>query len=579
MVNETSNNASPAGIGPVPTRWRLPRHGQDGRAELQNALGCSALLAELLLNRGIADPDSARRFLSPSLSDLHSPWLMADMARTVDRIWRAIEQQEPILIYGDYDVDGVTSVVILKKIISMLGGRVSYFVPRRFIEGYGLHEERLKEYAAAGIRLIVSVDSGIRAFSVCELAHQLGVELVITDHHLPDRALPRAYAILNPRRPDCAYPDKELAGVGVTFKLVQALLERSGKTHLVPSFLKVVSIGTIADVVPLQGENRILVAHGLRGLSNPVNVGLRALLRSAGLDGKQICFEDVGFRIAPRINALGRLGDSREAIELFDTSDAVAADAVAARMAEQNRERQAHEMRMLADIEERFGQRLRTAADPVVVVSGQGWHAGVAGIVASRLVESYYRPVLVIALDGETGRGSGRSIAGFHLLEALESCGSLFEKFGGHAQAVGFTLPASEVARLTESLQQYALPRLKPDLLCREVAVDAIIEPEQIGQQLLEQIALLAPFGYGNPVPCFASQRVTALGGASVLKEKHLKFRVGSTARNFEAIWWKHASLKERLDFSRAFDVVYTLTESEYRGIRSILWQVVDVRQ
>ncbi|MGI8784378.1 MAG: single-stranded-DNA-specific exonuclease RecJ [Acidobacteriota bacterium] len=560
-------------------RWALREQPADQVEQLAGELSCSPLLARLLLARNLGNPDDARRFLSPRLDELHPPWQMADMQRSVDRILRAIELKESILIYGDYDVDGVTSVVILKKMIAMLGGQASSFIPRRFVEGYGLHEERLKEFATAGYRLVISVDSGIRAFSVCLLAARLGIDLIVTDHHLPDRQLPEAYAILNPRRPDCGYPEKELAGVGVTFKLVQALLERSGKSHLIPSFLKIVAIGTIADIVPLRGENRILVAHGLRGLKTPVNIGLKALIEATGLAGKDLCFEDVGFRIGPRINALGRLGDSREAVELFETNDMAQARALVEHMNQQNLQRQGHEAEMLEKIEAEFGARLRSGVDPVIVVSGPSWHAGVVGIVASRLVDRYYHPALVIAVEGERAQGSGRSIPGLHLLEALESCGALFEKFGGHAQAVGFHLPSSQIDALRAGLAEHAGSRLTPELLCREIAIDGVVGPDEISPGLLEDIAQLAPFGHGNPVPRLMASGVRSLGEPRVLKDKHLKFKVGSPRKNFDAIWWRRASQKEGLDFSRPFDVVYTLVESEYRGLRSIQWNVVDIRQ
>ncbi len=549
--------------------------GQEQVLELSRELEVSPLISRLLVQRGLSDAERAREFLNPRLEGLHDPGLMKGMVPAVGRIFRAIHDQEKILIYGDYDVDGITSTVVLKRALEILGGRADFYIPKRLEEGYGLKKEIIEKGKTDGVSLIISADTGIRAFEACQAACHLGLDLIVTDHHLPDSSLPPAYAILNPHQIDCPYPEKNLAAVGVIFKLVHALFRRAGKEHLVRHFLKLVAIGTIADIVPLTGENRIIVKFGLEGLSRPHNVGLRALLSGVGLEG-EIKLSDIGFRVAPRINAVTRMGGGREVVELFSAQDPHLANSIVRTMNEKNSRRRQEEQRVLTEIDRRFKENPVEFEKDFLVVAGEEWHRGVIGIVASRLVERFYRPVLVISTGENTGQGSGRSIPGFHLLDALDHCRGLFEQYGGHAQAVGFTLRknggmAGAVQELSEQLNAYAHSRLTAEQLSPSLAIDATLPIESISFPFYDQLEQLAPFGPGNPLPVFASNKVGVMGGPWVLKEQHLKFQVRSNGSLMDAIWWKNGSAAGSIAPGLELDLAYTLTRDTYQGEKLLL--------
>src|SRR5712692_1382178 len=407
-------------------------------ASLGRELRIPEMVARLLVLRGAADAEQAHRFLYPALSHLYDPYRMLGMSAAVERIRRAIARGEKILIYGDYDVDGTTSVVLLRKAIELAGGQAGFFIPNRLKDGYGMREEVIEHAAREGVQVIVSVDTGIREGAAIERANQLGIDTIITDHHLPDAAVPRALAVLNPNQPGCDYPDKNLCGVGVVFKLAHALLASLEWTparleKVLESMLRIVAIGTVADVVPLVGENRTIVKFGLNALRRPVNPGLKALLASAGFaDGRAPTAGKIGFWLAPRINAAGRMDTATDVIELFTVSDPQRAAELAAKLGDLNTDRQQTEAAIIEQILESLPDGVEPGAASLVV-AGEGWHRGVLGIVASRLVERFYRPTLVISIDRADGvaHGSGRSIRGFHLLEALESISDLFLRYGG----------------------------------------------------------------------------------------------------------------------------------------------------
>jgi single-stranded-DNA-specific exonuclease len=490
-------------------------------------------LARLLVMRGINDSENAERFLAPSLAHLHSPYLMSGMKAAVDRLDAAIECKEGILIYGDYDVDGTTAIVILKTAIELCGGSADFHVPHRIKEGYDLRGDVIERAAAAGVHLIISVDTGIRAFAAADTAHRLGVDLIVTDHHLPGKdGMPTALAVLNPNQPGCEYPCKALCGAGVAFKLAQALMERR-LTHrdqapLLKSFMKVVAIATIADAVPLTGENRVFAKLGLEALRLAVNPGLKALLEVAQVGGRPLTSGEVGFRIAPRINAAGRMDVARDVIELFSVKDAVRAREIANKLDQLNSERQAEERRILDAIYSRLEQEPALLDSFCLVIDGDGWHRGVIGITATRVVERYCRPTLVISRDGDQAHGSGRSIRAFHLLNALESCAQLFTRFGGHAHAVGFSMPAANVPELCAHLDTYARARLTTADFEPIIDLDAELPLDQITHDLFQALKRLEPFGMGNPEPVFAARNLRLLAPARVMKEKHVKLRLSS---------------------------------------------------
>ena len=492
----------------------------------------SQVLAPLLIRRGITDAESAQRYLFPSLPHLNAPELMTGLRAAVDRIDAAIERKESILIYGDYDVDGTMAVIILKTAIELCGGQTDFHVPHRIREGYDMRDDVIERAAAAGIRLIISVDMGIRAFKPAETARRLGVDLIVTDHHLPGAdGVPDALAVVNPNQKGCDYPCKQICGAGVAFKVAQALMQRrldsKDQTKLLLSFMKVAAIATIADAVPLAAENRVFASLGLDALRKAVNPGLKALLEIAQIStSRPPTSGEVGFRIAPRINAAGRMDVAREVIELFSVKDVSRARELASKLDKLNTDRQEEERRILAAVEERFAEDASLANSYCIVIDGDGWHRGVIGITATRIVERYNRPTLVISRDGEEAHGSGRSIRAFHLLEAIESCGPLFTRFGGHSHACGFALPATNIPELRVRMDRFARTRLQPADFDPVLDLDGELSLADVTPELYHALQLLEPYGMGNPEPVFASRRVELTVPPRILKEKHVKFKL-----------------------------------------------------
>ena len=496
------------------------------------------ILAPLLVRRGIRDADSAHRFLAPSLSHLHAPELMTGLRAAVQRIEAAIDRREPILIYGDYDVDGTMAVIILKTAIELCGGTCDFHVPHRIREGYDMRGDVIERAAAAGIRLIISVDMGIRAFAPAETAHKLGVDLIITDHHLPGAdGVPQALAVVNPNQKGCDYPCKQICGAGVAFKVAQGLMQRrlesKDQTKLLLSFMKVVAIATIADAVPLTAENRVFASLGLDALRRAVNPGLRALLEAAQVSANRPPTSgEVGFRIAPRINAAGRMDVARDVIDLFTVKDQVRAREIAAKLDQLNTERQEEEKKILQAVEERFASDPALAQSYCIVMDGDGWHRGVIGITATRIVERYNRPTLVISREGEEAHGSGRSIRAFHLLEAVESCSALFSRYGGHSHACGFAMPAANIAELRAALDRFARTKLSPADFEPVLDLDGELSLADVTPELFQALELLEPYGMNNPEPVFAARGVQLVAPPRILKDKHakLKLKAGQVA-------------------------------------------------
>jgi len=550
----------------------VPEANPGGAAELAGALGLSALAAKVLVNRGLGNPDAARRFLRPSFEDLNDPLTLRDMPAAVERLARAIRDRERILIYGDYDVDGTTSVVLLTKAIELAGGQASYHVPHRLKDGYGMRSEVVEAASEQGVKLIVSVDTGIRAAEVVRRAGELGIDVIVTDHHLPEEELPPALAVLNPNRPDCAYPEKNLCGAGVAFKLIQALLPAMGwpadkVRRVAESFLKIAAIATVADVVPLTGENRVIVAHGLRGLGAVRNPGLRALLDVAGFtNGNVPSARQVAFQIAPRMNAAGRMDTAKAVVELFLTNDMDRARDLARQLHDQNTERQQVE----AEIREVCEQIAVAEEDCALVYYAEDWHRGVLGIVASRLVERLHRPVFVLSRNPEDGlaQGSGRSISAFHLLAALESMPDLFVRFGGHEHAAGVTLETARVPEFRERFNAYAAAKLAPEDLLRSIEVDAVAELRDISERAIEEVFAMAPFGHGNPTPTFAALNVEVAGQPVVWKEKHLRLMVRQAGRTLALKAWNFAERAAELPAAARIDIAFQLEEDAYSAAR-----------
>jgi single-stranded-DNA-specific exonuclease len=547
-------------------RWILPDLPAAEVARLAGMLGIGNPAAGVLFSRGLRSPDTARRFLQPTLAALHDPHLLLSMDAALTRLLRAIRDHEKILIYGDYDVDGTTSVVILKTAIELAGGHAGFHVPHRLKDGYGMRPEVVEAAAEAGIRLIVSVDTGIRAAQVVARAAELGIDVIVTDHHLPEAELPPALAVLNPNRPGCLYPEKNLCGVGVAFKLVQALMAQLAwpqdkVLRITESFLKLVAIGTVADVVPLTGENRIIVKHGLDGLKSVRNPGLRALLDVAGFSASVPSATQVAFRIAPRINAAGRMDTANAVIEMFLTQDRARARALAEQLHALNTERQQAE----ADTVKSCLEIPFDESQAGLVYCGDSWHRGVLGIVASRVVDRYHRPVFVLSrTEDGLAQGSGRSIPKFHLLNALESMPGLFLKFGGHEHAAGVTLPFERVEEFRERFQKYANSCLRPEDFQPQLEIDALIDFADITDRSVEEIFQLAPFGCGNPNPVFAVMNAEVLAPPQVWKEKHLKLAIRQNGRNMSLKAWNQAERAPELDKGSKIDAAITFEQDEY---------------
>ena len=552
-------------------------------ARLSHELRVSPVTARLLSIRGLDDPLSARRFLFPSLDDLLDPDRLTDLPAAVDRILRAIENKERIAIHGDYDVDGVTSTVILRRALELLGADVTHFIPERLRDGYGLQPASIERLHALGVALIISVDCGIRGVEAAARARALGLDLIITDHHEPDTELPQALAVINPKRHDCSYPDKNLAGVGVALKLVQALCIKTGHTSWLPAFVKVAAIGTLADVVPLTGENRVIAKLGLEMLSKgPHKVGLRSLLDVCGLIGKQIDSYHIGFVLAPRVNAAGRMSSPDIAARLLLASDEAMRDEareLAQQLDIENIRRQQEEADIVTAARKAVETDLEIGSRTVIVVAGEGWHRGVIGIVASKLVDAFHRPAIVISTDGDVAHGSCRSIPSFNMLGALESCGEVMSKFGGHKQAAGLTMASARVRELRARVNDYADGCLQPDDLRPRIWIDGALGFRSIDEQMASELTSLAPFGAGNPRPIFRTSGVEIVDGPRRLKERHLKMAFRQDGRVMRGIAWRASEREEFVAEHRtAIDLAFSLEQDTWEGERYLQLSIADFK-
>jgi single-stranded-DNA-specific exonuclease len=553
---------------------------------LARALDIPPVLARLLCQRGLGQPESAAQFLQPSLAHLHDPYLLTGMRDTVERLLAAVSRGEPIVVHGDYDVDGITATVILRRALELVGGAVTHFVPDRHKDGYGLQASTIERLHAAGARVIVSVDCGIRATEAARRARDLGVDLIITDHHEPESGLPPAFAVINPKRADCSYPEKMLAGAGVALKVAQALLLASGRgVAALPHFVKVAALGTLADVVPLVGENRVIAHCGLGALSaGPHGAGLEALLGECGLLGRQLDGFHVGFVLAPRLNAAGRMSSPDLALELLllrgrESGTQARARDLARQLSAENTRRQDEEATILAEAKRVIERDPQVGAHNVLVVAGEGWHRGVIGIVASKLVETYHRPALVLSIEDGVARGSGRSIPAFDLLQGLERCAEVLLQFGGHRQAAGVTLEASRVGEFRQRLVAHANATLGPEDLVPRLRIDAPLGLHDISGSVIRGLMRLGPFGASNPKPVFRASPVDLIAPPRTLKERHLSLMVKQAGRAFRAVAWRAAERAEYLAANRfGLELAYSLDESDYRGERVTELTVADIR-
>jgi single-stranded-DNA-specific exonuclease len=571
----------------IAKRWigRTKDVRRDAASSLARALEISEVLAHLLIARGIEDTEAAQKFLHPSHDQLHDPALMRGMAEAVTRILRAIDTQEKILIYGDYDVDGTTGTVVLRRALHLLDAHTGFHVPHRFTEGYGLNQAALEKARDEGYTLIISVDCGIRAHECLQWARSVGLDVIVTDHHLPDEdaSALAAHAVLNPNQRNCSYPDKNLAGVGVAFKLAHALLRARGREHLIAGFMKMVAIGTVADVAQLVGENRTIVALGLADLPHATNPGLRALMEVAGCrDKRQLTAYDLGFRLGPRINAAGRMDAAHAVIELFEATDEEEARRLAAYLDARNRERQA----VQREITERALAELKIEeannTSHVGVIAGENWHRGVIGIAASKIAEHINRPCIIISIEDGIGHGSARSIETYHLLDGLTACGDLFEKFGGHAHAAGLTIKREHIPHLRRRLNEHAAMLLADEDLIPLLYVDAELPSSALTLALVEQLSVLEPFGPGNPRPVFITRNLQLTSEPRVMKDRHLKLHLtGMDGEPLEAVWWGGVEKPDgrTLHAGQCIELAYTLEANTWRDETRLQLNVQDMRK
>lgn len=541
--------------------WRIGEHNESAEKRLASAIGVTPLIARLLLQRGITSPEAARRFLHPEKEQTYyDPFLLQDMEKAVKRVEKAVANGEQILVYGDYDVDGITSSALLLRTLRRLGAKASYYIPTRQ-EGYGLHEETLHRFATANVSLVISVDCGISAIEEVT-ALQGELDIVITDHHLPGPVLPPAVAVVNPHRAGETYPFPDLAGVGVTWKLCQALWKKLRGKEFTED-LELVALGTVADMVPLLDENRKLVREGLRRLSATSIIGLAELLRVSGLDQQTVTAGSIGFILGPRLNAAGRLGTATKGADLLLSEDQESAAVLAEELNAANAERKAVEQEILAQAEAQL-TAVDTKKARVLVVAGEGWHSGVIGLVASRLTEKYYRPSVVIHLQDGVGKGSCRSIPGYNIFDALTACRDTLLQFGGHAMAAGLSLAADNVEALRKGLENFAAAHLTPEDYIPVLEAAAEMNPAALTLDLLDEITQLEPFGIANPQPLFFCREVTADHFRLIGSEQnHLSFSVGGT----RVVGWR-MSEEAPLVEAGSIDIAYTAEINEWRGER-----------
>ena len=518
-------------------RWTIRKYDREAVERLAKDLNVRPLIAALLIARGHETAEKCLSFLNPSRDHLHDPFLLKGMRAAVDRIQKALADKEKILIWGDYDVDGTTGTVLLRKVLHMLGGTTGFHVPNRFTEGYGINIPALEQAQTDGYSLVISVDCGIRSFEPLAWAEEHALDVIVTDHHLTDevRGNPAAVAIVNPNQTGCDYPDKNLAGVGVAFKVAHALLREAGRETEVPQFLKIAAIGTVADVMDLTGENRAIVALGLEDLPRTDSYGLKALMEVSDCRTDMTSYH-IGFRIGPRINAAGRMDVAKHVIELFEEQDFVKARQLAGVLDSRNRERQ-HMKQKITELA--LTETANHDSLHFVVVSGEGWHQGVIGLAASRIAEKLHRPTIVLSIKDGFGHGSARSIPNFHLVKALDCVSDLFEQYGGHAAAAGMKIKAENIEGLRIRLNEYASRTLTEHELTPDLFIDALVTPETMDLKLLEELSMFEPFGAGNTKPIFLTRDLKLLEEPYVMKDKHLRLKLGASGgKTFEAVWW-----------------------------------------
>jgi len=536
------------------------------------------LIAKVLLNRGIDDCEKIRKFIDPSVEDLYDPFLMKDMDRAVERMKTALAKKEKIVVYGDYDVDGITSTSILIDFLSRLGATCDFYIPDRVDEGYGISIPAIDKIRQMDSSLIITADCGITAVDEVKYIKECGMDIIITDHHECTGVLPDAHAVVNPHRPDCTYPFKELAGVGVVYKFIHALCIEMSLGDIHQDYIDLVTLGTVADVVPLLDENRIIVKYGIPKIENTSNIGLKALINNSGLENKKITSTLISFVLAPRINAAGRLGDAGRGVRLFTTKDEKEAFSIALELNEENRNRQDMESHILSEAISVIETKVDLEREKVIVAAGESWHHGVIGIVASKITERYYRPCLLLSVENGVCKGSGRSIEGFNLFKALEHCSSLLTKYGGHELAAGLSLEYGNLDQFKRMINEYADNVLKDEDLIPRIRIDASIDKQDISMDSVKALAVLAPFGAGNPEPVFSYDKLKISDIRTVGEDKHLKLWLQDNGFYTEAIGFNMGTLINEFNAGDLLDVAFSLEINSWNSNEKVQFNLKDIK-
>ena len=556
-------------------KWECYNLDNEKVEELVKKRHITNLLASILVNRGIIDGEKINVFLNPTRKDFYNPFLMPDMEIAVKRIVKAIENKEKIMIYGDYDADGITSITVLKKYLNEIGLKTGEYIPNRLNEGYGLNKDAISKIYNDGYRLMITVDCGISGLEEVEYANSLGIEIIITDHHEPAEKLPEAIAVIDAKRKDNKYPFNQLAGVGVVFKLIQAIskeLKLEEKEYL--KYLDLVCIGTISDIVPLVDENRVIAKLGLKLIEKTKNIGLKTLLNIADL--KKIDSNAISFGVAPRINACGRMGFQEEALQLFLTEDSEKATTIAKRLVQFNQERQAKEKQIFEEVIEKIEKDDKDKK--CIVLAEENWHHGVIGIVASKITEIYYKPSILICLEGDKGKGSGRSVPGFDLYTALTKCSDYIEKFGGHSMAIGITIKKENFEKLKEAIEKYAQESNISDIM-PIINIDKEINLKNINIEEVKSLELLEPFGEANKMPLFLLRNLKIDSIRALSGGKHLKLTLKQDNNIVDAIGFNMGDLSKEYLLGDKVDVVGTIEINSFGNKENIQINLKDIRK
>ncbi|MBN2011130.1 single-stranded-DNA-specific exonuclease RecJ [candidate division KSB1 bacterium] len=562
-------------------QWVLQQNNNSNEiSQLANQLHVPDIIANILLNKGIDSLDKAKYFFRASFEDLHDPYEFHQMEKAVNRIVCAVQNREKVLIYGDYDVDGITSVSLLYMFFQSIGCDVTFYIPNRLVEGYGISDTGIQDAYQKGVTLLISVDCGITAIDEVNAANELGIDIIISDHHEPGAQLPSAYAIINPKCDEANYPFHELAGVGVAYKLLQAIsrhLKIDEQETL--GYLDLVAIGSAADIVPLVDENRILMREGLRLINDTNRIGLQALMETAGIQNKQIGTGQIVFMLAPRINAVGRLGNAERAVRLLTTTNETQARNIAKILESENRTRKNIDETTFKEALEMVESHYDIHENKALVLDSEGWHSGVIGIVASRIVEKYYRPTVMITIEDGVGKGSARSISGFDIYSALSKCADLLLGFGGHKYAAGLTIDKDKIDALRERLNEIANDELNDDQLIPKLYIDDEIELTAIDSKLMTLLKMMAPYGPQNMRPVFLSRNLQVIGSPYIVGKNHLKFKVRQNGKVIDAIGFNLGDKLYRISpGEQNLDIVYIIEENEYMGRTTLQLRVKDLR-